>query len=193
MDRSRSSVAATELHEWFQGVERLAHEGLFGIAPEGPHRSAVILDVLKRNARLLVDAELDHNGTLYTPVTLVLVAGSKKLGIALRAGHWRAAVENVLDTRERMRSLDMTAAWLDLGDPAAVFFAELKEALRQSGVAGVPSYLDDGNRRIALGLALNWAMRFLLAYALGCKTSEHLKGRKDLSWIARVLSVTADS
>ena len=77
MDISRSEAAATQLHEWFQSAVQLADQGLFGIVPEGAHRGAVILDVLTRNSRLVSEAELDDEGKLYTPVTLVLAAGSK--------------------------------------------------------------------------------------------------------------------
>ena len=194
MDRRHSDAIATELHQWFQSVLELADQGLFGIVPEGPHRGAVILDVLTRNARLISDAELDDEGKLYTPVTLLLVAGSRKLNVAMRVGHWRAAVENVLSLRHQMSTVvASTAVALDLGSPAVVFHYELKEALRQSGVTGVPSYLDDQNRRIALGLALNWNMRFLLAYALECRSPAEASGRKDLAWIARTLSTTRTS
>jgi hypothetical protein len=192
MNNPRSESIATELHEWFQSVLKLADEGLFGIVPEGPHRAAVILDVLARNARLVADAELDDEGKLYTPVTLVLAAGTRKLNVPLRLGHWRAAVENVLELRGRMSALtDSAAVALDLGNPAVLFLNALKEALRQSGVTGVPSYLDGENRRIALGLALNWGMRFLLAYALDCRPPAKASARKDLAWIARTLSVAA--
>jgi hypothetical protein len=189
MNNSRSQTIATELQQWFQSVLDLADQGLFGIVPEGPHRGAVILDVLTRNARLIADAELDDEGRLYTPVTLVLAAGSRKLNVPLRVGHWRAAVENVLELRGRMSALAASAAVaLDLGSPAVIFFADLKEALRQSGVSGVPSYLDDETRRIALGLALNWGVRFLLAYALECRPPAEVSVRKDLAWIAKTLS-----
>ena len=37
-----------ELHGWFGEVLQLADETWFGSVPEGPHRAAVILDVLAR-------------------------------------------------------------------------------------------------------------------------------------------------
>jgi len=35
---------AVQLHDWFESILRLTEESLFGIAPEGPHRDAVVLD-----------------------------------------------------------------------------------------------------------------------------------------------------
>jgi hypothetical protein len=56
---------AVQLHDWFESILRLTEESLFGVAPEGPHRDAVVLDTLKRNARdLLNQAELDNEGKL---------------------------------------------------------------------------------------------------------------------------------
>ena len=35
---------AVQLHDWFESILRLTEESLFGVAPEGPHRDAVVLD-----------------------------------------------------------------------------------------------------------------------------------------------------
>ena len=42
---------AEQLHDWFGSVLRLSDDSLFSIVPDGPHRDAVVLDVLKRNGR----------------------------------------------------------------------------------------------------------------------------------------------
>ena len=47
--------------------------------------------------------------------------------------------------------------------------------------------------RIALGLAINWGLRFLCAYALECEGLELLPGRRDLAWIAELLRPVVDS
>lgn len=193
MDSTRVEMAAQELHYWFQGVMEVTDAGLFGIVPEGPHRAAVILDVLTRNARLLSDAQRDAKGKLYTPVTLVLAAGSRKLEVPLRRGHWRAAVENVLELQARVSAGLPARVALDLGSPADVFLAQLKDALRQAGLTDVPTYLDDENRRIALGLAVNWGMRFLLAYALECRAPAKRSELQDLAWIAKTLKTATGS
>ena len=61
--------AAVQLHGWFESILRLTEESLFSIAPEGPHRDAVVLDTLKRNARMILSqADLDNEGKLYGPL-----------------------------------------------------------------------------------------------------------------------------
>jgi len=51
---------AAELTERFDSVFDLTQESLFGIAPEGPHRDAVVVDSSIRNARIIYRAELDR-------------------------------------------------------------------------------------------------------------------------------------
>jgi hypothetical protein len=50
---------ATELTQWFDSIFELTQRSLFGIAPEGPHRDAVVVDSMIRNARVIHRAELD--------------------------------------------------------------------------------------------------------------------------------------
>jgi hypothetical protein len=188
MEPDRSHAVAEELHGWFEEVLRLADRGLFGIAPEGRHRSVVILNVLTRNARIILDSRMDEEGTLYTPLSLFLASGCRKLKISLGVGHWRAAVENVCRLSEQMGAPEAPAeVALDLGSPAAIFLQEFRESILQAGLAGARSYLDRENREIALGLAINWGMRFLLAYALECPLRRR-SGPKDLAWIRALFS-----
>jgi len=185
MEAARSLAAAEKMHGWFEEVLRLADQGLFGIVPEGPHRGAVILNVLTQNARVILDSEMDKEGTLYQPLSLFLAAGCRKLKVPLGVRHWKAAVENVLRLSEQMAAPEAsTEVALDLGNPAAIFFGELRESIRQAGLAGTRGYQD---REIALGLAINWGMRFLLAYALACPLPR-ASGRKGLGWIRSLLS-----
>jgi hypothetical protein len=46
---------AAELTEWFDSVFDLTQKSLFGIAPEGPHRDAVVVDsmILKTAVALM--------------------------------------------------------------------------------------------------------------------------------------------
>lgn len=189
MEATRSLVVAQALHGWFEEVLRLADQGLFGIVPEGPHRGAVVLGVLTRNARIVFDAKIDEEGELYSPLSLFLAAGCRKLKVSLGVGHWRAAVDNVARLNGQMVAPGKsTEVALDLGSPAAIFLQELSEAILQAGLAGARSYLDRENKEIALGLAINWGMRFLLAYALECPRRRRSKGAKDLAWIRDLLS-----
>jgi hypothetical protein len=76
---------------------------------------------------------------------------------------------------------------LEIGNPAVVFKQEVDEAISQASVAGGVSYLNRENRQVALGLAINWGMRLLLAYALKCSPSTNRSSRKDLAWLASLV------
>jgi hypothetical protein len=186
MTASDSSAVAAQLHEWFDSILHLTDESLFGVMPEGPHRDAVVLDTLKRNARILSQSDLDKDGKLYSALCFFLSAACRKLGITLSAGHWRAALKNVLVLHhQRVNKLAESDSFgLDFGSPAIRFKLELDEAIRQSGLASEISYLDKENREVALGLSINWGMRFLIAYALECIYVNGSAGRKDLAWVA---------
>lgn len=180
--------AAAQLHDWFESILRLTEESLFSVAPEGPHRDAVVLDTLKRNARILSQAELDNEGKLYGPLCFFLAAACRRLGTSLAAGHWRAAMSNVIDLQNRLVSSrdESYAVGLDIGSPAVVFKREFDEAIHQSGLAASASYLGKEDREVALGLAINWGMRLLIAYALESSRSKG-SDRKDLAWVGSVV------
>ena len=166
------NAVAVQLHDWFGSILRLADDSLFSMAPEGPHRDAVVLDVLKRNARILVNSGLGSLGELYSPLCFFLTAGCRILGTSLGVGHWRAAVDNVVHLQQRMVSsrAESAAVGLDIGGPAVLFKQQLDEAISQAALTGVASFLTKENRQIALGLAINWGMRLLLAYAWNVAT-----------------------
>src|ERR1022692_292505 len=71
--------------------------------------------------------------------------------------------------------------------PSRALKQELREAINQAALAGGVSYLSKEDRQIALGLAINWGMRLLLAYALECCRSITSSNRKDLAWIANLV------
>jgi hypothetical protein len=96
------NVVASELNEWFQSVQRLTDASLFSIAPEGPHRDAVVLDALRRNARIVYGARLNADGKLYSPLCFFLAAACRHLRAILGIGHWRAALYNVRDLQRRL-------------------------------------------------------------------------------------------
>src|SRR5258708_9365943 len=64
MTATDPQYVAVLLHDWFESILHLTEESLFSFVPEGPHRDAVVLDTLKRNARILSQASLDHEGKL---------------------------------------------------------------------------------------------------------------------------------
>jgi hypothetical protein len=189
MMESDTKAVAEQLHDWFRGILRLTNESLFSIVPEGPHRNAVVLDVLKRNARIVSQSELDTEGKLYSPLCFFLAAACGKLGTSLGVGHWRAALENVVHLQNHLMTAgaEFAIIGLEVGSPAVLFKQEFDEAIGQTSLAGGVSYLNRENRQVALGLAINWAMRLLLAYALECSRSINGSNRKDLAWVANLV------
>ena len=184
----RLSKSAEELAEWFSSVQRLTEQSLFAVAPEGPLRDAVVLDVLRRNARILSQASLDTGGVLYSPLCFFLAAACRHLRANLAVGHWRAALANVDDIMRRIADgqADSAAVGLDLGTPATIFKAEFDEAVRQAGLIEGTSFLSKEDRQVAVGLAISWAMRLLLAYAteIEFEPRPDRSQSKDLGWVA---------
>jgi hypothetical protein len=80
----------------------------------------------------------------------------------------------VIDLQNRLANTrsESYAVGLDIGSPAVVFKREFDEAIDQSGLARSVSYLVKEDREVALGLAINWGMRLLIAYALECSRSK---------------------
>jgi hypothetical protein len=182
-------LQAEQLHTWFDEILRLADESIFSIAPEGAHREAVLLDVLKMNARILSESTLDQDGKLYSRLCMFLAAAVRKLRIPLGRGHWQAALDNVVQLRRRVISASEESAILgvEIGGPALLFKQQFDQAVEQTGLGGRPSYLTKENRDIALALAVNWGIRLLLAYALEAVPAETRSNRKDLHWVATIL------
>lgn len=187
MENDTKSVAE-QLHDWFGSILRLTDESLLSTLPGGPHRDAVVLDALRRNARVISQSELDTEGKLYSPLCFFLAAACRKLGTSLGVGHWRAALDNVVHLREHLISAgaEFATIGLEVGSPAVLFKQEFDEAISQASLAGGVSYLNKEDRQVALGLAINWGMRLLLAYALECSISR--SNRKDLAWIASLMA-----
>ncbi len=188
---SSTAPAASQLHAWFDRVRDLTARSVFCVTDHGPHRDAVVLNVLSRNARIVRESQIDTQGALYTPLCLMLAAACERLRLTLGPGHWEAAVANVVSlygdvARTRRES---TSVGLELGSPARLLKDQLDEALLHTGVAGVPSFVDAEGRSIALGLTINWGIRLLCAYALECdSTVAGAPSRQDLGWIKDLLS-----
>lgn len=187
------TTIARELTEWFQSIQRLTDAGLFSVAPEGPHRDALVLDALRRNAKTLYSATLDADGRLYSPLCFFLAAACRSLRADLGAGHWRAALDNVRGLQQRLANdrPEQVEFGLDLGTPATIFKAELDEAIRQAGLVDDASFLNKEDRQVAIGLAINWGIRLLLAYALEAPRPDRPSGRKDLTWLTQQVSSAA--
>jgi len=190
------NTAAADLTEWFQSVERLTDLSLFAAAPEGSLRDAVVLDVLRRNARIVSQATLDNSGALYSPICFFLAAACRRLGASLAVGHWRAALANVRVLKSSLaKARDESAAiGLNFGTPATILKAEFDEAVRQAGLIEGATFLGKEDRQVAVGLAINWGMRLLLAYSLEIEPRPGNSETKDLAWLAeRTRKALADS
>jgi hypothetical protein len=184
------SAAATKLAEWFESVQRLTELSLFAAAPEGSLRGAVVLDVLRRNARIISKAPLDTGGALYSPLCFFLAAACWQLRASLGVGHWRAALANLGDLRRSLANArsESAAVGLDFGSPATIFKAEFDEAVRQAGLIEGASFPSKEDRQVAVGLAVNWAMRLLLAYSLETELRAGSSQTRDLPWLAEQTS-----
>jgi hypothetical protein len=185
-----SKAIANDLNDWFQSVQRLTESSLFSIVPEGPHREAVVLDALRRNARIVYEANLKPDGKLYSPLCFFLAAACRQLRTGLGVGHWLAALDNLRDLQKRLASShsESVQVGLDLGTAATLFKGEFGEAIRQAGLIDGTSFLGKEDRQVALGLAINWGMRLLLAYAQETPRPSGGSERKDLAWLAEQVS-----
>ena len=172
---------AAELAGWFGSVFDLTQESLFGIAPEGPHRDAVVVDSMIRNARIIYRAELDGEGKLYSSLCFFLTAACRHLEARLSTGHWRAALQS-LCLSQKLPGLE--AFGLPLGTPAYRFKAELDASVEQAGLIDRISLLNKEDRKVAIGLGINWAMRLLLACAAEYPNPVVSPGHKDFAWLA---------
>jgi hypothetical protein len=117
-------------------------------------------------------------------LTLALVAACRRLGIIPTPRHWVAAVRNVRDVRSRAASANAQQLALPIGTAASLFKELFGEALIEAGVTDRPTILVEQNRRASLGLAVNWGLRFLVAYALQIRPARSpSRGPHDLRWV----------
>ena len=178
------TAAAAELATWFTDIVRLWSSVYFDWSTSAAHRDAAILEILSRNAKMILEAPLDSHGNLYKPLTLALTASCRRHGVVPTAKHWLAALQNVLEVRSRVVSADAQRFALPLGTAASLFKDLFCEALVHAGVTDRPTILVEENRRASLGLALNWGLRFLIAYALEIRPARsHGHGTRDLRWV----------
>jgi hypothetical protein len=177
---------------WFSEIVRLWSSVYFDISTSPAHRDAAIIEVLSANAKTIVGATLDADGALYKPLTLALAAACRRHGVVPNAQHWLAAVKNVFEVRRRLASTEAERFGLPLGTPASLFKDLFCEALVNAGVTDRRTILVEENRRASLGLALNWGLRLLLAYALEVKPAPSHGGKaRDLRWVRSLIGSQA--
>jgi hypothetical protein len=168
---------ADELNEWFASVAALSDSAF------GWHRDrfgeASALHVLRRQASRLRSSRLADDGGTYTPLCLFLSAACRVLGLSLTARHWLAALRNVIEQENTAGGEHVGVA---LGTPAQRFKMLLDDAIDAAGFGPQVTNLDEKNRKLALGLSVNWGIRTILAYATVTK-SRTRTGVRDLSWL----------
>lgn len=183
-DKPGVRTAPRELSDWFTSVAALTSDA-FGMG-EDPRGKAAVLHLLRRQAARLMRSPLDSAGESYAPLCFFLVAASRALGVRLQPSHWAAALHN-LERQEAIPGGEDLG--LALGTPAQRFKTFLDDALDNAGLGGRESVLDEEDRRLALGLAVNWGLRTLLAYSAEVKqpTRAAGSGRRDLAWMGNLV------
>ena len=192
--KAQIDSAANNLRDWFEDLLQLCDQTVFATAQSLEHRGLAIFGVLTRYAKILVESRIDRAGALYQPLCFGLAAACRKLDIVPGAEHWTAALKNLQGLGENLRDAAGSKLGLELGTPASLFKAEMDEALANAGVTERPTLFDGGSRNLALGLAVNWGMRFLLAYAVEVKPIKPREdGAKDLGWLSRLTRAAISS
>ena len=188
----RLKAAATELADWFSDIVCLWSSMYFDWSTSPAHRDAAILEILSLNAKTIIQAPLDSHGDLYKPLTLALAAACRRHGVVPTARHWLAALQNVLEVQSRVASAGAEQFALPFGTAGSLFKDLFCEALVHAGVTDRPTILVEENRRASLGLALNWGLRFLLAYALEIRPARRRRRRtRDLRWVHSLIGAEA--
>jgi hypothetical protein len=187
--RMADEEIAAELRSWFGDVVRLWSSVCFDWSSSPQHREAAMLEILSRNAKLLLPVALDSRGNLYRPLTLILAAICRQLDVIPTQRHWLAALRNVEEMRRRINVADSERLALAVGTPASILKELFCEALINAGVTDRPTLLVEENRRVSLGLALNWGLRLLIAYALEMSPLARPRTSQvhDLRWLRSLL------
>jgi hypothetical protein len=180
---------AAELRNWFTDIVRLWSSICFDWSSSPEHRDAAILEILSRNAKLLLHAALDRRGDLYRPLTLSLAAICRRFDVVPTQRHWLAALRSVEELRRRIDSAESERLALAVGTPASILKELFGEALVNAGVTDCATLLVEENRQVSLGLALNWGLRLLIAYALEISpTRSRVSQVHDLRWLRSLLA-----
>jgi hypothetical protein len=180
----RVDNAAAELDAWFRSLANLSAKA-FGWDRDS-HGDAAALHVLRRQAARLRLSRLAEDGASYTTLCLFLAAACRALGLELETRHWVAALRNVME--QCGLAFDENLG-VSLGSPAERFKILLDDAIDAAGLGSQVTVLNEKNQRLALGLAVNWGVRALLAYAVEARLrgTRGSRARHDLAWIGALV------
>lgn len=155
------------LAAWFEGPLH-ACDAVSAIGSDEAHRRAVLRQMLARNARILVATDIAEADAVARPLIWTLAAACRLLPLTVTDVHWASAVKNVGRLQEQLAALGVNP-WV--GSAEQVLKELVDGALIDAGVTASPTILDKRNRDIALGLAVNWALRLSVALARGTRSS----------------------
>lgn len=161
LDAERTAIA---LAAWFERLRAVLDRTVFAAGSDEPHRRAGALGLLTRHAERLLAAGAGEPAASLREAVWVIAAATRVLGVVPGRAEWLAASRNVLTLDADLEALPARGPWLT-DDVASIFRAHLEEALKHAGVTRTPTILDAENRRTALGLSVNWGLRFLVAQA----------------------------
>ena len=159
----READLAASLDAWFRDALRALQSVVRPTASSDELRRAATLGIVGSCARRLVHASAD-DPALYEDVMLVLCGACLYLRVTPDARAWRAALQALRDAHGT-EAASAGRVYPTLGKPSKLFKHLLDGALVHAGVTDQATILDRANRDRALGLAVNWGLRFLLAYA----------------------------
>jgi hypothetical protein len=158
--------AAKALDRWFDAMSRHWDQTVFAIGMSEPVRHAAARALLARHATTIVSSAPDARGTLVRPTVIALIAACRVIGVRLDAPRWAAAIANAVELDARLEetfALHPNAVpWIE--GAVEVFKVQLDDGLVHGGVTDRPTILAQRNRTLAIGLAVNFGMRFLVAY-----------------------------
>lgn len=157
--------AAAAVEDWFSHYLALYEGVLARVASDDRHRRAATQEALKTNASLLFEdpENLGEDEQGFCVVCKVVCACCLVLGVTPTASHWQAAIQNTQGLAEELADAEARSF---AGSPSRVLSDPFIGALRDAGFADKPSSLNQKNKELALGLAINWGLRLLLASAL---------------------------
>ena len=161
--------AARNLGEWSDELLASIEAVRVAIARDDRLRRVALEDDLVVQSRKLA-RDPGKGESTFLIACRILGTACLTLGFRPLPAHWQAALEVVEALRESLAAA--VPASIDFGTPGTLFRQHFLLALENAGYAEIPSFLDDHDRKIALGQAVNWGLRFVIAHALEAKAGK---------------------
>lgn len=163
------AVAADRLDVWFTQLRTTLDNTVFAVGASEAHQRAAARNVVTRHVIELEAAVAAGQPVIeLREIAWILAGTTRTLGLTLRRAQWLAAAQNVVRLVEQVEALP--SPWV--GDAVSIFREQFLETLRQAGVTRAATNLGPENRTTALGLSVNWGLRYLIAAAAGLRDHE---------------------